>query len=246
MPSPHPILDAPSEPRPLHLITSVLAVLPAAAVLSDLHSQISSAVHAAAAPYALPPAEIPPALSSLTVIRAVHDEAHGGRFTVSSTSGGSASCDAVLAKDDAFAFIRDHLSVGDVGTETAIFLPGMNTPHERRESYASYTSPERLVHYSKVLGGKRIAQIHTGTSMDQPPVRVSVSDSAFFATLVKVLRRLGLVDLDGDGERGGEVGDGDVVLSAGMVGACTGLFFHDVVYDSAKTFSDKNQFAPLP
>lgn len=229
----------------MKLATSILSVLPAAGVLSDLHSQVSSAVHAAAAPYALSPADLPPTLSSLPVIRAVYDEAHGGRFTVLSTSGGSASCDAVLAKDDAFAFTRDHLSAGDAGTETAVFLPGMNTPHERREGYESYTAPERLVHYSKILGGKRIAQLHTGSSIDQPPVRVSVSNSPFFGSLVKVVRRLGVLDLDGDGESGGEVGDGDVVLSAGMVGACTGLFFHDAVDASAQSFADKIQFSSL-
>lgn len=112
------------------------------------------------------------------VLRFNYDEGHAGRYSVLDTSGGSISSDLVMKQPDVSAFIKKHAWVRDevaqeTESELTVFVPGLNTFHEPHQGET--TTLERLKHYVRVLGCVPMAQIHTGTSLDQGEARVDAS-----------------------------------------------------------------------
>ncbi len=66
--------------------------------------------------------------------------------------------------------------------ELIFFTPGLNQWHEPRLPTET-TSPERFIHYSNVLGGKRMINMNMGTSCDQQTLTVDARFSSLLSAL---------------------------------------------------------------
>ena len=110
----------------------------------------------------------------------------------------SLQSDVVFCMDNPLEFIRDNLSYSKTndynnGEETVIFIPGPHTVHDTTTStsskhkndnssydeqhgrYQQRSSSDRLKYYSQVLDGIPMAQIHTGTHIDQDDFDVKLT-----------------------------------------------------------------------
>lgn len=143
-------------------------------------------------PVTSPIAEAPDA----PVLHFNFDEGHAGRFSVPETEGGSLSVDYVLSRPHPGAFVMANLAFYDPfdtpaafspETEIVIFSPGLNTFHAPSPSHQHRTSVERVIHYVSVLGSHPMAQIHTGTSSDQPTIVTNASRAPLLRFLLNFL-----------------------------------------------------------
>lgn len=107
-----------------------------------------------------------------------YDEGHAGRFSVpGNPDGASLSSDFIHKQPNPLKYIMKHLSFRpaclpdtEPQDEVTIFVPGLNTLHQRKD--AETTTPERLIHYVASTVIVPMAQIHIGTSFDQGGVRM--------------------------------------------------------------------------
>lgn len=136
------------------------------------------------------------------------DMGHDGRFTVfdeddtKSPPLPSLQSDVVFSMDDPLAFIRDSLSYigGGASTwnsnedrEAVVFIPGLHTTHdpgtandhsdELPSTAQLRSSPDRLKYISQVLDGLPMAQIHTGTHIDQGSLDVELTSDTISSLL---------------------------------------------------------------
>lgn len=136
------------------------------------------------------------------------DMGHDGRFTVfaeddtKSSPLPSLQSDVVFSMDDPLAFIRDSLSCTGGGTSTwnwnedreaVVFIPGLHTTHdpgtdndhsdELPSTAQQRSSPDRLKYISQVLDGLPMAQIHTGTHIDQGSLDVELTSDTISSLL---------------------------------------------------------------
>ena len=139
------------------------------------------------------------------------DMGHNGRFTVfdgiqvdnPSVAEGSEEVhskspslqsDVVFSTDDPLAFIRDNLSYGGKHNkkynEAVVYIPGLHTAHELTNSNQyddndseSRSSPERLKYISEVLDGMPMAQVHTGTHIDQGDMDIELTSDTINSLL---------------------------------------------------------------
>eukprot|EP00177_Eucheuma_denticulatum_P000352 GFKZ01000604.1.p1 GENE.GFKZ01000604.1~~GFKZ01000604.1.p1 ORF type:complete len:459 (+),score=70.60 GFKZ01000604.1:445-1821(+) len=117
-----------------------------------------------------------------------YDEAHAGRFTVPHTDGASLPFDWVLAQPDPRDYIMANLAYYSPSctyhsdsTELVIMSPGLNTVHQPRPGELPSTA--RMIHYTNILMSYPMAQIHTGSSRDQPAVVVDASKAPLLRAL---------------------------------------------------------------
>lgn len=138
------------------------------------------------------------------------DEGHAGRFTVFGARGASLAAGFVLAAQPSpLRYVEETLAVGERSTgEVVVFSPGLNTVHEPRDG--EMTAPDRCEHYVRVLGGRRMAHLHTGTSMDQPDVRVP-AETALLVQAACAAAGIAGVDAPEVGE------DGALVMTAPFI-----------------------------
>lgn len=122
-----------------------------------------------------------PALKGMA-FKSSYDEGFCGHFTIPGKKdlGAAATFQNVMATDDPFSFIQDHLrSTPEAGRsdinsdELVIFTPGLRTMHNV-EIDSQETAPSRLQHYANTLGCS-LAQLHIGTDVDQGDVEIKVS-----------------------------------------------------------------------
>lgn len=170
-----------------------ISKLPSGQALEDLHGQVSSAMHTELEKSPIPERQLPDYLHGADVCKFNYDEGHIGRFTVFGTQGASVSLEDVLDRRHPLKFIREKLTTGEPRTsrEVVIFSPGLDTPHERRRGVDSIPSPERVIFYSKMMGGIPMAQLHTGTCSDQGPAELDVSDAPVLRGLMFFLENVG-------------------------------------------------------
>lgn len=156
--------------------------------LQDLYDAISPEMNANLRSEPASGAPTLPGFSPDDVLRFNYDEGHAGRLTVFETEGGSIDFERVFERPDAWEFIHKYLAYGEPDSgENVVFCTGLNTVHQKVEG--EKTAPERLIHYTKVLGFGKLSQIHTGTSMDQGDVRVDLSKAVMFRSLLAVAER---------------------------------------------------------
>lgn len=132
------------------------------------------------------PSKLPKELkdSQIRVLHFSTEEAHTGRLTVFNTSGGSVEFKDVFGSFSTETLI-DVFGYGETHTNEAeliIFTPGLNQWHEPRLPTET-TAPERLIHYSNILGGKQLLNMNMGTSCDQETLSVDSRFSSFLRTL---------------------------------------------------------------
>lgn len=109
-------------------------------------------------------------------------------------NGGSLQANVVFSMDNPLKFIREALSCEendnndrtDYDSETVIFIPGLHTLHELKNSHNSQsgrqrTSTDRVKYYSRVLEGMPIAQLHAGSYYDQRDVNIRISPDTIYA-----------------------------------------------------------------
>lgn len=117
-----------------------------------------------------------------------YDEAHGGRFSVPRSSGGSVSLQEIMRRPHPLPYISSDLTFFPPSqrngrlTELVAFIPGLNTLHQPAPGETS--TVERVIHYGKVLNIP-ITQIHLGTSMDQNNIVLSPDEAAPILPLLK-------------------------------------------------------------
>lgn len=129
---------------------------------------------------------LPEGVDAQYVSKFNHDEGHGGRFSLFGCDGASLDPKAVFDKPDPLGYVSDTLSYGDVDTgECVVFVPGLNTPHQKYVGGAS--SPERVKYYTDVLEGRRMAQVHMGSSMDQGELRIDTRKTPDVKKLLMLL-----------------------------------------------------------
>ena len=102
-----------------------------------------------------------------------YDIGHAGRFTLFGSGGGSVDANAVIERELPLDYIQNYLAYEDEfpshPDEVVVFSPGLNTLHE--PAGLQRTSPMRIAHYSRILE-IGIAQLHTGTQLDQGDLTV--------------------------------------------------------------------------
>lgn len=109
---------------------------------------------------------------------------------------------AVFAMDNPLTFIREALTCGkssrSIDTdqckdETIIFVPGLHSRHENERSNHKLgewqTSSSRVKYYSRILEGIPIAQLYSGSYIDQKNLHIELTSDTFNA-----LRSFGLLD----------------------------------------------------
>lgn len=108
-----------------------------------------------------------------------YDEAHSGRFSTFGTNGATIDPEHVVNRPNALDFIRSHLTYGSLETsnECVIFVQGLRTASQPEEKVPGMIASKRIECYSDTLFGTRIAQVHTGTNLDQPNAKVNVNDT---------------------------------------------------------------------
>ena len=114
--------------------------------------------------------------SNIQVLKYTTEEAHAGRLTVFGTAGGSVDFKDAFGIFDSETLL-DVFGHGESHTkepELIIFTPGLNQWHEPRLPTET-TSPERLIHYSNILGGLRMINMNMGTSCDQDTLVIEES-----------------------------------------------------------------------
>jgi hypothetical protein len=170
------------------------------AVSPNMHAQLK------ATPSLAP--GLPPTADSKTFN---FDEGHAGRVSVpGSDAGASVSIDWAMMQTpaDPLQFLFEKLTFGDgEPVERIVFVPGLNSLHQ--PASGETTTTERLKHYTRVLG-MPMAQIHTGTSMDQGDVRVNVTKAASVRKAHELLA--GKLDEAGIGAREENGQDGSKTL----------------------------------
>eukprot|EP00178_Gracilaria_changii_P028216 TRINITY_DN976_c0_g3_i1.p1 TRINITY_DN976_c0_g3~~TRINITY_DN976_c0_g3_i1.p1 ORF type:complete len:487 (+),score=96.45 TRINITY_DN976_c0_g3_i1:1336-2796(+) len=135
--------------------------------------------------------ESPPHIPDATVLHYNYDEGHSARFMVPHTQGGSVSFDYVMNRSQPLAFLMRALAVRAPNqqqaphdaTENVIFMPGLNTfqqPHE-----GETTTEQRLTFYVRVLQTVPMAQLHPGSSKDQPDTRIDGKSARSLRKIVK-------------------------------------------------------------
>ena len=147
-----------------------------------------------------------------------HDMGHDGRFTVFGRTsnemhhsnsphsgqdrGSSLQSDVFFSMDDPLKFIMESLLYsGDIKSANRykskykdgalVFAPGLNTFHEG--SSGERSSVDRVKFYSQVLGGVAIAQLHTGTYLDQGDINVRLCRDT-----IEALKSLGVLKVDNE------------------------------------------------
>lgn len=137
------------------------------------------------------------------------DEGHAGRFSVPNTQGGSLPYDYVLSQPDTRTIIMANLAAYDLfatpaafspSTELVIFAPGLNTFHQPAPDQEHLTSFERVQHYVNILTAHPMAQIHTGTSRDQPVIVTDASRAPLLRLIRNFLPKAARPDLNDQDE----------------------------------------------
>ncbi|KAI0560157.1 hypothetical protein FGB62_123g01 [Gracilaria domingensis] len=109
---------------------------------------------------------------------------------VPDTDGGSVAFDWVMNRANDLTFLMTNLSLPaplpSRNQENIIFMPGLSTLHQPQQGETS--TEQRLRHYVKVLRSMSMAQLHPGTNMDQPHVRIRGDRAVVFRALIDGLR----------------------------------------------------------
>lgn len=165
-------------------------------MLTDLYNRVSPAM--------------PPNLVATRVIGAIpddpeavvntfnHDEGHAGRYAVPNADqvGGSISSTYVHDRGDAFEYIFKHLLYNapfapdckDGHNGLCFISPGLNTPLQ--PGVRDIPAPKRTRFYIAVMQCIPMAQLHLGSSLDQPEVCVNTSGPFGVHILLQQLRKI--------------------------------------------------------
>lgn len=148
-----------------------------------------------------------------------YDEGHAGRYAVPGADGegGSISSGYVHGQADALEYVREHLLYrapfdqsrdGDGGPQGLCFIsPGLNTPLQ--PGVRDIPAPKRTRFYVAVLQCVSMAQLHLGSSLDQPEVCVVTKGPFRVHVLLRQLRKIFDRFSGDDDDDGGEEGSED-------------------------------------
>lgn len=123
-----------------------------------------------------------------------YDEAHSGRFSTFGTKGATIEADHVLDRPEPLHYIRDNVAYGSLEAQEdcVVFVQGLRTASQPEELVPGMIASQRIECYSDILNGMRIAQVHTGTNLDQANAKVNVNDTYALKALTKLLEVAGL------------------------------------------------------
>lgn len=127
-----------------------------------------------------------------------HDEGHAGRYAVPSADdvGGSISSSYVHDREDVFEYIYKQLlynapfapECGNEFNNLCVISPGLNTPLQ--PGVRDIPAPKRTRFYIAVMQCIPMAQLHLGSSLDQPEVCVNTKGPFGVHILLRQLRKI--------------------------------------------------------